>query len=202
MTKKNQHLLANFLRRDLTTTNEGRLSYIQIFGFILIMLGIIYLVLFLLRNGINHFFPKFEFDVSANTISIAFFITMLGIAFAFPQMLKGQTKDVSTMRIIVFMFANVICMLLLNIGWGKQSLADKCVLASRYIFTDEKFHLTDIADTDKNKSTTVSSGGDSGSCVYHKQSGKMIGMLLGGNDTFSFVLPFEQTLKNNNFKLI
>jgi len=57
------------------------------------------------------------------------------------------------------------------------------------------------SNTDKNKSTTVSTGGDSGSCVYHKESEKMIGMLLGGNDKFSFVLPFEQTLINNNFKL-
>ena len=58
------------------------------------------------------------------------------------------------------------------------------------------------SDIDKNKSSTVSLGGDSGSCVYHKNSRKIIGMLLGGNDKFSFVLPFEQTLIDNNFKLI
>jgi hypothetical protein len=56
--------------------------------------------------------------------------------------------------------------------------------------------------TDKNMSKTVSVEGDSGSCVYHKESGKMIGMLVGGNDKFSFVLPFEQTLINNNFKIV
>jgi hypothetical protein len=55
---------------------------------------------------------------------------------------------------------------------------------------------------DKNQSTTISVGGDSGSCVYHKESKQLIGMLMGGNDKFSFVLPFEKTLVENNFKLI
>lgn len=53
---------------------------------------------------------------------------------------------------------------------------------------------------DRDTSQTVSIGGDSGSCVYHKETGKLIGMLLGGNDKFSFVLPIQETL--NSFNLI
>jgi hypothetical protein len=53
---------------------------------------------------------------------------------------------------------------------------------------------------DRTTSKTVSVGGDSGSCVYHKDSGKLIGMLLGGNNKFSFVLPLQETLNSFNFK--
>ena len=53
---------------------------------------------------------------------------------------------------------------------------------------------------DRNTSESVSVGGDSGSCVYHKASGKLIGMLLGGNNKFSIVLPIQETL--NSFNLI
>lgn len=55
---------------------------------------------------------------------------------------------------------------------------------------------------DQSQSTTVSTSGDSGSCVYHKSSEKLIGMLLGGDDKYSFVLPIDQTLTENNFKLV
>ena len=53
---------------------------------------------------------------------------------------------------------------------------------------------------DRNTSLTVTKGGDSGSCVYHKQTGQLIGMLLGGNNKFSFVLPLQDTLNAFNFK--
>ncbi|HYG14268.1 MAG TPA: hypothetical protein VEC12_00840 [Bacteroidia bacterium] len=51
-------------------------------------------------------------------------------------------------------------------------------------------------------SKTVSKSGDSGSCVYHSATGKLIGMLLGGNDKFSFVLPIQNTLDLFNLKTI
>ena len=54
---------------------------------------------------------------------------------------------------------------------------------------------------DRATSQTVSTGGDSGSCVYHKETGRLIGMLLGGNNKFSFVLPLQETLASFNFKL-
>ncbi len=53
---------------------------------------------------------------------------------------------------------------------------------------------------DRDSSATLSEAGDSGSCVYHKKSGKLIGMLLGGNNKFTFVLPLEETLNAFNFK--
>jgi hypothetical protein len=116
-----------YLKRDWIQKGEGKLTYIQLFGFVLIAFGIIYFASFLLTTGINNFLPssfELEEDPTSYGISLAFFTTMLGVAFAFPEMLKGQTKEVSTMRIVVFMFANVICMLLLKIGWDKDSLGD------------------------------------------------------------------------------
>ena len=54
----------------------------------------------------------------------------------------------------------------------------------------------------KDTSLTLSTEGDSGGCVYHIATGKLIGILVGGNDKFSLVLPVEETLTSFNFKLI
>lgn len=118
--------LGNFLKRDWIQKDEGKLTYVQLFGFLLIAFGVVYLASYLLPSGVIHYFSSLELDEdpTPDGISIAFFTTMLGVAFAFPDMLRGQTKEISTMRIIVFMFANVICMLLLKIGWNKASLQE------------------------------------------------------------------------------
>lgn len=118
--------LSNFLKRDWIQKDEGKLTYVQLFGFLLIAFGVVYLASYLLPSGVIHAFPGLQLDEdpTPDGIAIGFFTTMLGVAFAFPDMLKGQTKEISTMRIIVFMFANVICMLLLKIGWNKDSLQD------------------------------------------------------------------------------
>ncbi len=110
--------------RDWILKNEGKLTLIQLFGLILIILGIVYFASFLLPTGFIEIFKALDLDEHAdsNEVPLAFFTIMLGVSFAFPDMLKGQTKEISTMRIIVFMFANVICMLLLKIGWDKTSL--------------------------------------------------------------------------------
>jgi hypothetical protein len=117
---------SSFLRRDLIKKDEGKLTYVQLFGFVLIILGIIYFASFLLPSGIIDILPFLKLDEhpESSEVPIAFFTIMLGIAFAFPDMLKGQTKEISTMRIIVFMFANAICMLILKIGWDKHSLGE------------------------------------------------------------------------------
>jgi len=59
-----------------------------------------------------------------DSIGIAFFITMSGIFFSFPELMKGGTKAMSTMRAMIFMMVNIICMLLLKTGWNKNSLAE------------------------------------------------------------------------------
>ena len=98
---------SNFLRRDLIKKDEGKLTYVQLFGFLLIILGIIYFASFLLPSGIIDILPFLKLDEhpESSEVPIAFFTIMLGVAFAFPDMLKGQTKENSTMRISVFMFA-------------------------------------------------------------------------------------------------
>lgn len=112
-------------KRDFLKQDEGKLTYIQVFGFILITLAMLYFASFLLSSGVFAIIhTTLDNDQTANGISLAFFTAMLGVSFAFPEMLRGQTKDISTMRIIVFMFANVICMLLLKTGWKTDSLSD------------------------------------------------------------------------------
>ncbi|MBK9638632.1 MAG: trypsin-like serine protease [Bacteroidetes bacterium] len=54
----------------------------------------------------------------------------------------------------------------------------------------------------KNNSKTLSVNGDSGSCVYHKKTKQLIGILIGGDENFSFVLPIEEIIKSNNFKIV
>lgn len=112
--------------RNLIKRNEKKLTYVQLYGFLLITFGVVYFASFLMPSGFINLLPLLDLKehADAKEVPIAFFTTMLGVAFAFPDLLKGQTKDISTMRIIVFMFANVICMLLLKIGWNKDSLSE------------------------------------------------------------------------------
>lgn len=104
------------LNRELIQQNGGKVTYFQIIGLALIGIGIGYFTAFLITNTLHLLSPQ--------GIAIAFFIIMLGVVFAFPDLLKGQTNEISTMRIIVFMLANVICMLLLKNGWQEGNLSD------------------------------------------------------------------------------
>lgn len=102
---------AKFKNRKLIKPEGNEVSYLQLFGFLLIVGGIA-LMLFSLSKGIP---PE--------RIAVSFFITMLGVAFAFPSLLEGN-EGLSTMRIVVFMITNVICLLLLKLGWNKNNLAE------------------------------------------------------------------------------
>jgi len=100
-------------KRKLITGDEGKVSWLQLIGFLLILASIFYLVSNMLFLRIN-----------AGEVAIIFFDIMIGIAFAFPDMLKDNNHRVSTMRIVAFMIVNVICMLLLKIGWDKTNFKD------------------------------------------------------------------------------
>jgi hypothetical protein len=102
-----------FKNRKLISSKEDHISIIQFIGFGLILIGIGTIIA---GAFINPTCAKIS-----SIISVAFFITMFGFAFAFPSMLEGN-DGLSTMRIVVFMVVNVICLLLLKIGWGKDSL--------------------------------------------------------------------------------
>lgn len=54
----------------------------------------------------------------------------------------------------------------------------------------------------KDTSKPISAKGDSGACVYHTQTGALIGILLGKNEKYSLVLPVRETLKTFNLKTI
>jgi hypothetical protein len=98
--------------RKLIHNRESKISFLQIIGFIVILSGLIYL-----------FVRQIFFKLNGETIAIDFFTIMLGFSFAFPDLLQDSNKGLSTMRIVVFMMINVICMLLLKIGWHSITLS-------------------------------------------------------------------------------
>lgn len=117
--------LSTFLKRDFIKKDEGKLTYVQLFGFILMIVGILYYVSFLLPIGIKDVLHISKIsEAESSEVPIAFFTIMLGTALLFPNLLKSQDQKISTLRIIVFMFTNVICMLLLKMGWDKHSLSE------------------------------------------------------------------------------
>lgn len=101
------------MERKLIHNSYEKTSVLQIIGFAVIFFGLVYL-----------FVEQVTEKLKGETIAIDFFTIMLGIAFAFPELLRDSNKGLSTMRIIVFMIINVICLLLLKIGWDQHSLKD------------------------------------------------------------------------------
>ena len=93
-----------------TGYQTSKYTILQVTGLCLIVLSILYLLI-----------TQLYFEITGEIIAIDFFVIMLGISFVFPDLLSGTT-GLSTMRIVVFMMVNVICMLLLKIGWSAASL--------------------------------------------------------------------------------
>lgn len=115
--------------KDLLSKNEGKLTILQIIGFLIMLSGIIGIMIAAFLPTID---PPAVTQIIADVpkinsvpsvVAVSFFVTMLGFAFAFPSLLEGN-KGLSTMRMVVFMMTNVICMLLLKIGWASDSLTD------------------------------------------------------------------------------
>nr|WP_294859349.1 hypothetical protein [uncultured Fluviicola sp.] len=99
---------------------KNEVTILQRIGVVMIIAGLLGLIisLFFHSDKAKDLHPD---AASAPIAAISFFITMLGVAFAFPTMLRGK-GGISTMRIVVFMMANVICMLLIKCGWQVNSL--------------------------------------------------------------------------------
>ncbi|HAJ80585.1 MAG TPA: hypothetical protein DCO75_12540 [Fibrobacteres bacterium] len=92
---------------------------LQHVGFVLLLIGIGCIFIDMASSAIysvNCF--------SGEYMAADFFIIMLGIALAFPSLLEDNNNGLSTMRIAVFMMVNVICLLLIKIGWSAKSLVD------------------------------------------------------------------------------
>lgn len=126
MINENQNWLKrNLSNRNLIKTTNEKSSYLRIFGFVLIIMGVIYMASFLLPSPLNNEKLGVTLDDFPNAVgmAISFFFVMLGAAFCFPSLLEGN-DGLSTMRIVVFMMVNVICFLLIKIGWDAKSLAD------------------------------------------------------------------------------
>jgi hypothetical protein len=95
-----------------STTSVGisekkSLSFSEILGMILILIGLIFLILSFIKL------------FNSEQIAVGFFITMLGYAMLNPALLESPS-GLSTMRVAVFMIVNVVCMLMLKIGWNPE----------------------------------------------------------------------------------
>jgi hypothetical protein len=55
--------------------------------------------------------------------------------------------------------------------------------------------------TSRLQSGTVSQKGDSGGCVYEEKTGNLVGLILGGNEMFTWVLCPKEIFEKFNFKL-
>jgi len=124
MASKFYRRFSNFLKRDLIKKGEEKLTYVQILGCLLILSGIICLLSFFLPVRIVELlsFLKPAGHSESGIVSIAFFATMSGIVLAFPGLLKGKTQETGIMRIIVFLFVNVMGMIFLKYAWNKNLL--------------------------------------------------------------------------------
>jgi len=82
-----------------------------------------------------------------------------------------------------------------------------------FIYENGTFYKKDMiligSVPDRNDSKPVSVKGDSGSCVFisridkitNKETNQMVGILLGADEHFTFVLPIQSTL-SPNYKII
>ena len=105
---------------------KNKVTILQRIGVVMIIAGLLGLIISLffhsdVSKDLDTKNPVHPDAASAPIAAISFFITMLGVAFAFPTMLRGK-EGISTMRIVVFMMANVICMLLIKFGWQVNNL--------------------------------------------------------------------------------
>ncbi|HVW95567.1 MAG TPA: hypothetical protein VHA56_06340 [Mucilaginibacter sp.] len=98
--------------RKLLDKSTEKVTYLQILGFVLIAAGVVCILISLTP----------VLTLTGECLSVIFFIIMLGVAFSFPDLLQDQNQGISTMRLVTFMMINVICMLLLKIGWLQPSL--------------------------------------------------------------------------------
>ncbi|MDF2433844.1 MAG: hypothetical protein JWP44_3475 [Mucilaginibacter sp.] len=89
-----------------------------LFGYILMSIAIISFLVLIVQQEFGR--PGQFIPVE---IPILFFITMLGFVFIHSELLMDQNNSLSTMRIVVFMMVNIICMLMLKLGWAVNSFA-------------------------------------------------------------------------------
>ena len=101
-------------KREHTPPRRDEAS--AIFGYILMSVAILAFLGILLTMETGHASCYTDIEVP-----IIFFITMLGFVCIHPDLLKDAGKNLSTMRVVVFMMVNVISMLMLRIGWNSPT---------------------------------------------------------------------------------
>lgn len=114
--------LKEFLKinKKLVYDKGKNITILQIIGFFLMLGSVLYLI-------IKAHYPP----INSSIMAIHFFVIMLGIAFLYPSLLEG-TEGISTMRMVVFMMTNVICLLLLKIGWADNIVSLEQIKLDQY----------------------------------------------------------------------
>ncbi|MBT3208772.1 MAG: trypsin-like serine protease [Bacteroidetes bacterium] len=73
-------------------------------------------------------------------------------------------------------------------------------------YEDGTFYKKNIiligTSNNRDDSEPISVGGDSGGCVFKKDTNHLIGIILGADEKFSLALPVHDTLHSKNFKTI
>lgn len=86
------------------------------FGYILMSIAVLAFLVMMIKDELGH--PS---GYAYIEVPILFFITMLVFVCIHPDLLKDAGKNLSTMRVVVFMMVNVVCLLMLRIGWDSLS---------------------------------------------------------------------------------
>lgn len=113
MSKKN-----SFLSSSRKLINQyNRIAILQIIGACLLLGGIATLLF-------TAFYEQLIDEITGSIPAIGFLIIMLGIALLFPDMLRGSTKSISSMRVAVLMVVSVFVVMVIKAGWNSTSLKD------------------------------------------------------------------------------
>jgi len=97
------------------------------FGFILMGVTILSLLILIGQQEFGR-----SGDFIETELPVLFFLCMLGYVLINPDLLKDQNNSLSTLRIVVFMMTNVICMLMLKVGWAQDSF-DKMGINANWV---------------------------------------------------------------------
>jgi len=80
-------------------------------------LGALAMVFALLRPGAAQCPP-------GNVAALAMFLLLLGAAMQFPSMLRDDSKDVSSMRVVLFVVAGLFCVVTIKAAWNATALSE------------------------------------------------------------------------------
>jgi uncharacterized membrane protein len=110
-------------------SNANNVNYRLVAGIALVALGIVGLLLSVFISMVSY---ASELDNGALP-AVSFFIVSLGVAFYFPDLLQDERKNLSTMRVVVFMVVSIFCIVAIKIGWQARTF-DEFTIDSTWVY--------------------------------------------------------------------